>query len=180
MAHKRAVAGSAGGVQGTKRIGKTRTMADLSGLLTPDRVLVGLEAKSKRQLLQTLAGEFASKLGVDRDSVLKALLDREKLGTTGIGEGLAIPHAKLDELEEVCGFFISLDGEVDFEALDDRAVDMVFCLLAPSDSGAEHLKALARVARVFRDEELCRDLRAATSSSAVYSLLVPTPASNAA
>ncbi|MEZ5825373.1 MAG: PTS IIA-like nitrogen regulatory protein PtsN [Geminicoccaceae bacterium] len=155
-------------------------MADLSGLITPDRVLVGLEAKSKRQVLQKLASEFASRLGIDQDSVHKALLEREKLGTTGIGDGLAIPHAKLDELETVSGFFIRLDGEVDFEALDDKAVDMVFCLLAPSNSGAEHLKALARVARVFRDEALCRELRAASSSDAAFALLVPEPASNAA
>ncbi|MCB1971274.1 MAG: PTS sugar transporter subunit IIA [Geminicoccaceae bacterium] len=146
----------------------------------PERVLVGFDAKSKRQVLQTLAEELAGSLGVEQDEILRALLEREKLGTTGIGDGLAIPHAKLDGIDEVTGFFMRLSSPVDFDALDDQPVDMVFCLLAPCESGAEHLKALARVARVFRDEDLCAKLRHATSNSSAYALLVPSPASNAA
>ena len=156
-------------------------MADLSGLLTVDRVLVDLDAKSKRQVLQKLAKRLAEALNLDKDSILRALLERERLGTTGIGDGLAIPHAKLAELDQVVGFFVRLREPVDFDALDDRPVDMVFCLLAPAGSGAEHLKALARVARVFRDEKLCDRLRSAANGTGTYNLLAPQqPATNAA
>ncbi|MCB2056003.1 MAG: PTS IIA-like nitrogen regulatory protein PtsN [Geminicoccaceae bacterium] len=155
-------------------------MGDLAGLLTPDRVRIGVDARSKRQVLQRLADDFAGDLGLPAADLLRALLEREKLGTTGIGEGLAIPHAKLAEIDRVAGFFMRLDEPVDFDALDERAVDLVFCLLAPADLGAEHLKALARVARTFRDADLCARLRAAPTPAAVFDLLVPPAASSAA
>ena len=155
-------------------------MADLSGLLKPDRVFVDLESTSKRQVLQTLADELSASIPVESGQILKALLEREKLGTTGIGDGLAIPHAKLDDLDEVVGCFVRLGELVDFDALDEKPVDLVFCLLAPQDSGAEHLKALAKVARVFRDEQLCNQLRQIEKPSRLYDLLVPRASSNAA
>ena len=155
-------------------------MADLSGLLKPDRVFVDLESSSKRQVLQTLAEELSASISVESGQILKALLEREKLGTTGIGDGLAIPHAKLDDLDEVVGCFVRLGEQVDFDALDEKPVDLVFCLLAPQDSGAEHLKALAKVARVFRDEQLCNQLRQNEKPSRLYDLLVPRASSNAA
>ncbi len=147
-------------------------MIDLADILSPGAVVLDLKAGSKRQVLRALAERVAAAHGLETAAVLEALLGREKLGTTGIGDGLAIPHAKLPELSRLVGVFARLETPVSFEALDDEPVDLVFLLLAPTDAAAEHLKALARVARVFRDEALCRALRQAGTAGVAYDLLV--------
>ena len=146
-------------------------MINLADLVTKDRVLLGLKSSSKRQLLQALADAAAQATGVEAAMVLEALIQREKLGTTGLGEGIAIPHAKIAELAELTGFFARLDKPVDFDALDGDPVDLVFLLLAPEAAGADHLKALARVARILRDQELRRQIREAETSAEVSNLL---------
>jgi nitrogen PTS system EIIA component len=147
-------------------------MIELAEILSPGAVVLDVKAGSKRQVLRTLAERVAEAHGLEAGTVLDALLNREKLGTTGIGDGLAIPHAKLDELDRLVGVFARLETPVSFEALDDEPVDLVFLLLAPTDAAADHLKALARVARIFRDEALCSALRRAATSSAAFDLLV--------
>ncbi|MEZ5905317.1 MAG: PTS IIA-like nitrogen regulatory protein PtsN [Geminicoccaceae bacterium] len=146
-------------------------MIELSDLLPPGSVVLGLKAGSKRQVLRLLAERVAADEGLDPGKVLDALLEREKLGTTGIGDGLAIPHAKLDGLDRLVGVFARLEHPVDFEALDDEPVDLLFLLLAPTGAAADHLKALARVARVFRDEALCRALREVEEPGRAFELL---------
>jgi PTS system nitrogen regulatory IIA component len=146
-------------------------MIDLSELVAPGAVLLDLKAGSKRQVLRALAERVAEAHGLETGHVLEALLEREKLGTTGIGEGLAIPHAKLPGLDRLVGMFARLQTPVNFESLDDEPVDLVFLLLAPTDAAADHLKALAWVARVFRDEALCRALREAANPRLAHDLL---------
>jgi PTS system nitrogen regulatory IIA component len=146
-------------------------MINLADLVTKDRVLLDLRSGSKRQLLQALADAAAQATGVESATILEALVQREKLGTTGLGEGIAIPHAKIPALAELTGFFVRLGKPVDFDALDGHPVDLVFLLLAPEAAGADHLKALARVARILRDQDLRRQIRDATTATEVSSLL---------
>jgi PTS system nitrogen regulatory IIA component len=155
-------------------------MTEMTDLIAPDRVLVQLRATSKRQLLQELADEAAAGSGIDAKIILEALTQREKLGTTGVGDGIAIPHAKVEGLPRLLGFFAKLARPIDFDALDDKPVDLIFLLLAPESAGAEHLKALARIARILRDPALCAQLRQATDSRLAYALLTGRPESHAA
>jgi PTS system nitrogen regulatory IIA component len=153
---------------------------DIADLVARDRVLVGLRPGSKRQLLQELADEAGRACGTDAKLILDLLIQREKLGTTAVGDGIAIPHAKVPGLPQLVGFFARLARPVDFDALDDRPVDLVFLLLAPEDSGAEHLKALARIARILRDPALCAQLRQAADPRRAFALLTGSPESHAA
>jgi nitrogen PTS system EIIA component len=146
-------------------------MIELSDVLSPGAVVLDLKASSKRQVLRALAERVAEANALEAGPVLDALLEREKLGTTGIGDRLAIPHAKLEGLDHLLGVFARLQTPVSFDSLDDEPVDLVFLLLAPIDAAAEHLKALARVARVFRDEELCAALREAPNPGVAFDLL---------
>jgi len=146
-------------------------MIELSDLLSPGAVVLDLKAGSKRQALRALAERSAAASGLEPAPVLEALLEREKLGTTGIGDGLAIPHAKLEGLDHMVGVFARLETPIGFDALDDEPVDLVFLLLAPTTAAADHLKALARVARVFRDSELCAALRQAANPGTAFELL---------
>lgn len=146
-------------------------MIELSDLLQPGSVILDLKAGSKRQVLKALAEWVAEARGTEAEPLLEALLEREKLGTTGIGDGLAIPHAKLAGLDHMIGVFARLQNPVNFDALDDEPVDLVFLLLAPCNAAAEHLKALARVARIFRDEALCNALRNAGNPGVAHDLL---------
>jgi PTS system nitrogen regulatory IIA component len=155
-------------------------MTDMTDLIAPDRVLVQLRAGSKRQLLQELADAAAARTGLDGKAILEALTQREKLGTTGVGDGIAIPHAKVEGLPRLLGFFARLARPVEFDALDDKPVDLIFLLLAPENAGAEHLKALARIARILRDPALCAQLRQATDARLAYALLTGRPESHAA
>ncbi len=150
-------------------------MIDLGTLVTPDRVLLDLKATSKRQVLRSLAQAAARVTGVDAEVILEALLQRERLGTTGLGGGIAIPHARIPELASFTGFFARLAKPVDFEAVDGEPVDLVFLLLAPEGAGTDHLKALARIARLLREEELCEALRNCEDRAKVHAILVGRP-----
>ncbi|MCX7630174.1 MAG: PTS IIA-like nitrogen regulatory protein PtsN [Geminicoccaceae bacterium] len=143
----------------------------MSALLAPDRVLLGLRATSKRQVLQSLAQAAARVTGVDASAILDALVQRERLGTTGLGGGIAIPHARIAELATPTAFFARLAKPVDFEAVDDQPVDIVFLLLVPEGAGADHLKVLARIARLLRDPDLLAELRRCEDRTRVHALL---------
>jgi nitrogen PTS system EIIA component len=138
-----------------------------------------LKVNSKKQLLQELAARAAELSGQSERTILEILQQREKLGSTGVGNGIAIPHGKLAKLDRLFGLFARLDRPIDFEALDDQPVDLVFLLLAPENAGADHLKALARVARLLRDPETARKLRGSRDAEALYTVLALPPASAA-
>ena len=153
---------------------------DLGDLITPEDVIPAMRSSSKRQLLQDLAEKASAKTGISGRQIFDTLLQRERLGSTGVGNGIAIPHGKLPELKRITGIFARLDRAIDFEALDDQPVDLVFLLLAPEGAGADHLKALARIARVMREAEKVEKLRDTPDAAAIYALLTEAPASNAA
>src|SRR5688572_21109290 len=128
----------------------------LTDLVAPNAVIPALKVNSKKQAIQELAAKAAKLTGQNERAIFETLLQREKLGSTGIGDGIAIPHGKLPKLEKLFGMFARLDRPVDFDALDGQPVDLIFLLLAPEAAGADHLKALARVARLLRDGETVR------------------------
>jgi PTS system nitrogen regulatory IIA component len=145
--------------------------SDIADLVTPRAVIAQLRAPTKRQVLQELARRAATMTGLGDKRIFDALVERERLGTTGIGNGVAIPHCRLPELSRLHGVFARLERPVPFEAIDDQPVDLLFLLLAPVEAGAEHLKALARVSRLLRDKAMCEKLRGANSADALYALL---------
>ena len=155
-------------------------MTDLSDLLTPDAVLSTLVAGNKKALFQQLGAAAARAYGLDAKLVADRLAEREKLGSTGFGAAVAIPHGKLEELRQVVGIFAQLEKPVDFAAVDELPVDLVFVLLSPVSAGAEHLKALARVSRRLRDRGFAAKLRGAGSPDALYALLTGVEARDAA
>jgi len=144
---------------------------ELDELLDPSRVFAKLPASSKKQALQELAKRAAAATGRPQRLIFDALLERERLGTTGVGDGVAIPHGTVPGLEGLVGLFARLAKPVDFDAPDDRPVDIVFLLLAPETSGASHLKALARVSRVLRDKAACQKLRECDDPKQLFALL---------
>ena len=144
-------------------------MTDLSDLLRPDAVLTGVAAPGKKALFAQLAQ--AAGQGTDPRFVAERLAERERLGTTGFGHGVALPHARLPGLPAVSGVFMRLAQPIDFQAVDGLPVDLVFALFSPTEAGADHLKALARVSRRFRDQTLLAKLRGAESRDALYALL---------
>lgn len=148
-----------------------QTGSDIADLVTPRGVVAQLRAPSKRQVLQELARRAAAMTGVPDRRIYDALVERERLGTTGIGSGVAVPHCRLPELGRLYGLFARLERPAPFEAIDDQPVDLVFLLLAPAEAGAEHLKALARISRLLRDKAMCEKLRGANSADALYALL---------
>lgn len=152
----------------------------LADFLAPNAVLPMLRASSKKQALQELAQQSGLLLGREQREIFETLLQRERLGSTGVGGGIAIPHGKLPKLDKLFGLFARLEKPIDFESLDGEPVDLVFLLLAPEAAGADHLKALARVARMLRDPEIVAKLRATRDAGAIYTLLTATSASNAA
>ena len=143
----------------------------LADLLQQDAIIPALKVNSKKQLLQELAAKASKITGVPEREVFDVILQRERLGSTGVGHGIAIPHGKLASINTIVGVFARLENAVDFEALDDQPVDLVFLLLAPEGAGADHLKALSRIARVLRDPELVAKLRATESDTAIYTFL---------
>ncbi|MGU3536468.1 PTS IIA-like nitrogen regulatory protein PtsN [Methylobacterium sp. A54F] len=149
--------------------------------LDPDSVVPSLRARAKKQVLQELSAQAVRRLpGLDERAVFETLLQRERLGSTGIGDGVAIPHGKLPGLDRLFGLVARLERPVDFEALDGQPVDLAFLLLAPEGAGADHLKALAQVARILREPGVLERIRAARDASALYALLTHTAASRAA
>ena len=144
---------------------------NLSDLLTPDAILPSLHAQSKKQVLQEVCAAAARlTLRSDRE-IFDTLLQRERLGSTGVGHGVAIPPGQLRGLDRLVGVFARLARPVDFDSLDDQPVDLVFVLLAPESAGADHLKALARIARILRDPAMAQKLRTAQDASGIYSVL---------
>ncbi len=144
---------------------------ELDSIIGPEGVIADLKANSKKQALQELSARAAAITGVHERTIFDILLERERLGTTGVGQGIAIPHGKLGEIDRLYGLFARLSSPIDFESIDEQPVDLIFLLLAPQGAGADHLKALARVSRLLRDRETCEKLRHCDSVEAIYALL---------
>ena len=145
---------------------------DIGELLSRDGIVLRSGASSKRQALHVAAEAAAHVLGRDGAEIFTALMEREALGSTGLGGGVAVPHARLKGLDKVCAVFVRLDQPVPYEAVDDRPVDLLFCLFAAPDAGAEHLRALAAVSRALRSSELRERLRQARTNDAIHALFV--------
>ena len=144
----------------------------IGGLLARSGVSARVNVNSKRQALTTAAEVAARATGLRADRILAALLERENAGSTGVGNGVALPHAHLPGLPRLTAVFLKLEEPVGFAAVDDRPVDLIFALFAPENAGAEHLQALARVSRLLRQADLREQLRQAQTADAVYALLV--------
>lgn len=153
---------------------------DLSDLVSPDAVIPTLKVQSKKQAIQALAEKAASLTGVPEREIFDTLLQRERLGSTGVGHGIAIPHGKLVTFDAIIGVFARLETPIEFEALDGEPVDLIFLLLASEGAGADHLKALARIARVFRNSHITSKLRETRDADSIYAVLTQDMASNAA
>jgi PTS system nitrogen regulatory IIA component len=153
---------------------------EITDLIAPRTVLAQLRVGSKKQALQELAKRAAALTGLGDRAIYEVLVERERLGTTGIGNGIAIPHGKVKGLPRLFGLFARLDRPIPFEAIDDQPVDLIFVLLAPEDAGADHLKALARVSRLLRDRVMCEKLRGTDNADALYALLTGYATSDAA
>lgn len=153
---------------------------NLGEILGKEAIVLDFEAGSKKQLLQALAERAAELTNLSAREIFDTILQREKLGSTGVGNGIAIPHGKFNNFEKIFGVFARIKAPIDFDALDDAPVDIVFLLLAPESAGADHLKALSRIARVLRDSDRLEALRAAQTPAGVYELLSDDEQSNAA
>ena len=147
-------------------------MPDFSSFLRSGAVVAALPVAAKKPLFQALGTLAEQVYGVDERRVVERLSERERLGSTGFGNGIAIPHGKIEGLDRVVGLFARLAQPIDFAAVDDMPVDLVFMLLSPIDAGADHLKALAHVSRALRDPSLIAKLRGAASDDALYALFV--------
>src|SRR5450432_2981951 len=152
----------------------------LNDLLSPGSVISSLKVNSKKQALQELSERAAMVSGLGAREIFDSLLQRERLGSTGIGDGVAITHGKLAKCCRIFGIFARLERPIDFEALDGLPVDLIFLLVAPENAGADHLKALALIARALRAPGVAAKLRATRDPSALFALLTLTPTSNAA
>lgn len=145
---------------------------NISDLLAPEAVLASLKAQTKKQLLQELAARAHARTHLPEKQIFETLNERERLGTTGVGAGIAIPHGRMPGVTSITGIFARLEGAIDYEAVDGQPVDLVFMLLAPENAGADHLKALARVSRLLRNQQTCEKLRAAKTAEALYAILI--------
>lgn len=152
----------------------------INDILAPEGVVADLKATSKKQALQELARRAAEISGLHERTVFDVLMERERLGTTGVGNGIAIPHGKLANLDRLYGLFARLATPVDFQAIDERPVDLIFVLLAPESAGADHLKALAKVSRLLRDKPTCDKLRGTDNAEALYAILTESQEDRAA
>lgn len=144
---------------------------NISDIMTEKNVLIGIKANSKRELLQEIAAQAAKLTGLDERTVFDTLLERENLGSTGFGGGTALPHGRFANLDKVQAVFAQLASPLDFDAVDGKPVDLVFALLSPEGSGADHLTALARLSRILKDEALCGKLRQMPTPVEIYALL---------
>jgi PTS system nitrogen regulatory IIA component len=150
----------------------------LGDFISPDSVLPSLKAKTKKQLLQELASRAARLTGLPERGIFDVLLQRERLGSTGLGQGIAIPHGKIAGLKGIVGIFARLAEPIDFDAVDGAPVDIVFLLLAPEGAGADHLKALARISRLLREGSAVEKLRVSRDAAALYAVLTEGEASS--
>ncbi len=144
---------------------------EISDLISPQSVIANLRVTSKKQALQDLARRVAEIAGLHERMVFDVLLERERLGTTGVGGGVAIPHGRLADLPRLYGLFARLERPVNFEAIDEQPVDLIFLILAPETAGADHLKAQARISRLLRDKAICDKLRGTDNADALYAVL---------
>jgi PTS system nitrogen regulatory IIA component len=144
---------------------------ELSSILKPSAVKVISKTSSKKRLFQDLGETAASAFGLNVEAVIDALLERESLGPTGVGHGVALPHARVSGLDHVVGVFVRLEKPLDFDAVDRQPVDLVFSLFAPVDAGVDHLKALALVSRTMRDAGICSKLRANSDPATLHAIL---------
>lgn len=144
---------------------------ELADILAQSSVIGSANVASKRQLLQMLAAKAAEVTGVDDHVIFDTLQQREQIGSTGLGNGIAIPHGKLEGIGGVSAVFVRLDQPIEFDAVDDRSVDLVMMLLAPAGAGADHLKALARVARLMRTDAIVDQLRGTSDAAELYKIL---------
>jgi PTS system nitrogen regulatory IIA component len=147
------------------------TLVDITELITPDRVITALRVNDKPQLLRELCQRAAKLLAIDTPAILDALQAREALGSTGVGQGIAMPHTRIAGLDHFFGLFARLERPIDFTAIDERPVDLVFLLLMPDQAGNDHLAALACVSRRLRDREAAAQLRAAKTDAEIYDTL---------
>ena len=148
--------------------------------IAPDAILTEVKAATKKEVLDALAQGASEQTGRPQREIFNALLQRERLGSTAIGNGIAIPHGKFSGAAGLFGLFCRLSKPVDFAALDGQPIDLAFLLLAPESAGADHLRALSRIARLMRDAALVRQLRAAPDASAIHALLLEPPNARAA
>ena len=153
---------------------------DISDLINPENIVANLRVTSKKQALQELAKRAAELTGQPERSIFEVLIERERLGTTGVGNGIAIPHGKLPALDRLYGLFARLEKPIEFDSIDEQPVDLICLLLAPETAGADHLKALARVSRLLRDSATCEKLRGTDQPDAICALLTEQSASHAA
>lgn len=153
---------------------------ELTTILRTEAVRATGATSSKKRLFQELGELAANAYGLRAEQVAAALQERESLGPTGVGQGIALPHARIDSVDRVLGLFVRLDKPLEFEAVDRQPVDLVFALLAPQDAGVEHLKALALVSRTMRDNALCSKLRANSDEATLHTLLTEAPSARAA
>ena len=153
---------------------------ELSELLKPEAIRVSTTCSSKKRLMHDVAELARHAYGIDGSTAVEALLERESLGPTGVGHGVALPHARISGLDSVVGCFMLLEKPIDFDSVDRQPVDVVFGLFAPEDAGVEHLKALARVSRLLRDAAVCTKLRANHDSATLYPILTEHEAMKAA
>lgn len=155
-------------------------MTEISSLLVPGAIAAGANIATSKALFQHLGQVAEREYGLAAAEVVDRLTERERLGSTGFGGGVAIPHGKIDGLDHVVGMFVQLAEPVDVKAIDDLPVDLIFCLLSPPDAGSEHLKALAQVSRWLRDRAFVAKLRGAGSADAIYALFSASEARDAA
>lgn len=153
---------------------------EIREILAPEAVASHQRATSKKQLFQEIGARAADVYGFDARAVFEALLERERLGPTAMGRGVAAPHARIGAADRIRGVFLRLDKPIDFDAMDDEPVDLVFALIAPEEAGADHLRALARVSRALRDSAACAKLRSCADASALYAVLTESVSSRAA
>ena len=149
-------------------------------MIGPGSVVANLRVTSKKHALRELAKRAAELTTQPKRAIFKVLIERERLGTTGVGNGIAIPHGKLPDLDRLYALFARLETPIDFDAIDEQPVDLICVLLAPETAGADHLKALARVSRLLRDRTVCEKLRGTDGADAIHALLTESMASHAA
>jgi PTS system nitrogen regulatory IIA component len=155
-------------------------MDSIGEMIQPDAIVANLRVSSKKQALQELSKRAAELTGLSERKIFEVLIQRERLGTTGVGHGIGIPHGKLSELDRLYGLFARLEHPIDFDAIDEQPVDLICVLLAPETAGADHLKALARVSRLLRDQSVCEKIRGSDKAEAIHALLTNSTASHAA
>lgn len=147
-------------------------MANFTNLLRDNAIISPLQAESRQQVIRQMSDRLAELTGLDARDILEAVMERERLGSTGVGDGVAIPHARIPGLDKAVGAFARLETAIDFEAMDDRPCDLIFMLLAPENAGGDHLRALAHVSREFRQSDLRTALRGSENEADARALLL--------